>query len=151
MADWTANSNDALHLSLGTIFCDILAVFSGAHVMRFTVRANKDKEVLSDGESFENFHPTFTYPVRTNFPLFSLLTPLNFGGDSDIWRRREYIWVLGPCNRCARCMRHSPRESLLNEPLFSCALRPVLSPSFSTSDIPRRSRPPRPSTTFGAR
>ncbi|KAH9999076.1 acyl-CoA N-acyltransferase [Russula vinacea] len=43
MADWTANSNDALHLSL--------------------VRANKDKEVLSDGESFENFHPTFTYPI----------------------------------------------------------------------------------------
>ncbi|KAI0293401.1 acyl-CoA N-acyltransferase [Russula brevipes] len=42
MADWTVNANDALHLSL--------------------VRANKDKEVLSDNESYENFHPTFTYP-----------------------------------------------------------------------------------------
>jgi hypothetical protein len=31
--------------------------------MRFTVRANKDKEALAEGESFENFHPTFTYPV----------------------------------------------------------------------------------------
>ncbi|KAH9967991.1 histone acetyltransferase type B catalytic subunit [Russula dissimulans] len=43
MANWTANSNDALHLSL--------------------VRANKDKEVLGDNESYENFHPTFTYPI----------------------------------------------------------------------------------------
>ncbi|KAI0293403.1 acyl-CoA N-acyltransferase [Russula brevipes] len=43
MADWAANTNDALHLSL--------------------VRANKDKEVLSDTESYENFHPTFTYPI----------------------------------------------------------------------------------------
>ncbi|KAI0253813.1 acyl-CoA N-acyltransferase [Lactifluus subvellereus] len=43
MADWTANSTDALHLSL--------------------VRANKDKEVLGVNESYENFHPTFTYPI----------------------------------------------------------------------------------------
>ena len=91
MADWTANSNDALHLSLGTIFRGILVVFSGAHVMRSTVRANKDKEVLSDGESFENFHPTFTYPVRTNFPLFSLLTPLNFGA-TQIYGEDENIY-----------------------------------------------------------
>ncbi|KAH9977310.1 histone acetyltransferase type B catalytic subunit [Lactifluus volemus] len=43
MANWTADSNDALHLSL--------------------VRANDDKEVLGDNESYENFHPTFTYPI----------------------------------------------------------------------------------------
>ncbi|KAI9511344.1 acyl-CoA N-acyltransferase [Russula earlei] len=43
MANWTASSNDALHLSL--------------------VRANKDKEALGDNEEYENFHPTFTYPI----------------------------------------------------------------------------------------
>jgi len=43
MADWTSNSNNALHLSF--------------------VRANEDKEVLADSESYENFHPTFTYPI----------------------------------------------------------------------------------------
>ncbi|KAI0259913.1 acyl-CoA N-acyltransferase [Gloeopeniophorella convolvens] len=43
MANWTADSNEALHLSL--------------------VRAREDKEVLGDNESYENFHPTFTYPI----------------------------------------------------------------------------------------
>jgi hypothetical protein len=60
--NWTANSNDALHLSLGTFF-RVTLVFLGAYITRFTVRANKDKEALSESESFENFHPTFTYPV----------------------------------------------------------------------------------------
>ncbi|KAF8590494.1 histone acetyltransferase type B catalytic subunit [Ramaria rubella] len=41
---WTTNSNDALHLSL--------------------VRARGDKDVLSEEEdSFQDFHPTFTYPI----------------------------------------------------------------------------------------
>jgi hypothetical protein len=91
MADWTANSNDALHLSLGTIFRDIWVVFSAAHLMRFIVRANKDKEVLSDDESFENFHPTFTYPVRTDIPLFCSLTPLNFVGFRYMAKTRIYM------------------------------------------------------------
>ncbi|KAI9446791.1 acyl-CoA N-acyltransferase [Lactarius indigo] len=43
MTDWTTNSNEALHLSL--------------------VRATTDKEGLGDNESYENFHPTFTYPI----------------------------------------------------------------------------------------
>ncbi|KAH9056691.1 acyl-CoA N-acyltransferase [Lactarius vividus] len=43
MTDWTTNSNEALHLSL--------------------VRAATDKEALCDNESYENFHPTFTYPI----------------------------------------------------------------------------------------
>ena len=38
-------------------------VFLGAYITRFTVRANNDKEALGESESFENFHPTFTYPV----------------------------------------------------------------------------------------
>ncbi|KAI0303510.1 acyl-CoA N-acyltransferase [Multifurca ochricompacta] len=43
MTDWTTNSTDALHLSL--------------------VRSSQDKEALGDNESYENFHPTFTYPI----------------------------------------------------------------------------------------
>lgn len=41
--DWTTNSNEALTLSL--------------------VRAKEDKKVLHDDESYEEFHPTFTYPI----------------------------------------------------------------------------------------
>ncbi|TFY74100.1 hypothetical protein EWM64_g9912, partial [Hericium alpestre] len=43
MAQWTAETNSALTLSL--------------------VRAPKDKEVLAEDESYEGFHPTFTYPI----------------------------------------------------------------------------------------
>jgi hypothetical protein len=47
--------------------------------MCFTVRANKDKEALVDGESFENFHPTFTYPVCSKtFHLSFLYRLLGF-------------------------------------------------------------------------
>ncbi|KIJ63313.1 hypothetical protein HYDPIDRAFT_29571 [Hydnomerulius pinastri MD-312] len=42
-ADWTADSNEALVLSL--------------------VRAQEDKQVLGAEESYEEFHPTFTYPI----------------------------------------------------------------------------------------
>ncbi|OJA07596.1 hypothetical protein AZE42_06279 [Rhizopogon vesiculosus] len=41
--DWTADANDALTLSL--------------------VRAKEDKQVLGDEETYEEFHPAFTYPI----------------------------------------------------------------------------------------
>ncbi|KIO04034.1 hypothetical protein M404DRAFT_15569 [Pisolithus tinctorius Marx 270] len=41
--DWTTDSNEALTLSL--------------------VRAQEDKKALRSDESFEQFHPTFTYPI----------------------------------------------------------------------------------------
>ncbi|KAL4075387.1 acyl-CoA N-acyltransferase [Scleroderma yunnanense] len=41
--NWTTNSNEALTLSL--------------------VRAQEDKSVLQDDESYEEFHPAFTYPI----------------------------------------------------------------------------------------
>lgn len=34
-----------------------------------TVRAQEDKQVLEENESFEEFHPTFTYPVRESLRL----------------------------------------------------------------------------------
>ncbi|KAG2124554.1 acyl-CoA N-acyltransferase [Suillus cothurnatus] len=41
--DWTADANEALTLSL--------------------VRAEEDKQVLGGEETYEEFHPTFTYPI----------------------------------------------------------------------------------------
>ncbi|KAG2041407.1 histone acetyltransferase type B catalytic subunit [Suillus americanus] len=41
--DWTADANEALTLSL--------------------VRAEEDKQVLGSEETYEEFHPTFTYPI----------------------------------------------------------------------------------------
>ncbi|KAJ3568423.1 hypothetical protein NP233_g5719 [Leucocoprinus birnbaumii] len=43
MGDWTADSNEALTLSL--------------------VRSKADQEALGEDESYEEFHPTFTYPI----------------------------------------------------------------------------------------
>ncbi|KAJ7491227.1 histone acetyltransferase type B catalytic subunit [Mycena latifolia] len=43
MAEWTSDANEALTLSL--------------------VRATDDKQALGDDESFEEFHPSFTYPI----------------------------------------------------------------------------------------
>ncbi|TFK72215.1 histone acetyltransferase type B catalytic subunit [Pluteus cervinus] len=43
MADWTCDSNEALHLSM--------------------VRAQEDKEALGESESYEDFQPAFTYPI----------------------------------------------------------------------------------------
>ncbi|KAF8520175.1 histone acetyltransferase type B catalytic subunit [Hysterangium stoloniferum] len=40
---WTANSNDALYLSM--------------------VRAKEDQALLGEDEDYEDFHPTFTYPI----------------------------------------------------------------------------------------
>ncbi|KAF5386609.1 hypothetical protein D9615_001931 [Tricholomella constricta] len=43
MTDWTSDANEALRLSL--------------------VRSTADKKSLAEGESYESFHPSFTYPI----------------------------------------------------------------------------------------
>lgn len=53
--------------------------------MRYAVRATTDKKVLGDNESYENFHPTFTYPVCSDFIEASHHHFANLG--SDIRRR----------------------------------------------------------------
>jgi hypothetical protein len=68
MANWTANSNEVLHLSLGILLRNIGHFLCSPS--RRTVRANDDKEVLGDNESYENFHPSFTYPVRKLLEFF---------------------------------------------------------------------------------
>ncbi|KAH7890009.1 acyl-CoA N-acyltransferase [Phlebopus sp. FC_14] len=55
--DWTVDSNEALVLSL--------------------VRAQEDQQVLADEESFEGFHPTFTYPI--------------YGQDEKIYGYRDLV------------------------------------------------------------
>jgi hypothetical protein len=82
MANWTANSSDALHLSLGILLCKS-GLFTSSPGFCI-VRANKDKEVLGDNESYETFHPTFTYPVHK---LFSF----EFASSSLIFRFRYMV------------------------------------------------------------
>ncbi|KIM49513.1 hypothetical protein M413DRAFT_15557 [Hebeloma cylindrosporum] len=43
MSDWTSDANESLTLSL--------------------VRSQEDKDILGEGESYEKFHPSFTYPI----------------------------------------------------------------------------------------
>lgn len=58
---------------------------------RYAVRATTDKEVLGGNESYENFHPNFTYPVCSN-PIE--VSRHHFADlDSDIRRRGENIWI----------------------------------------------------------
>jgi hypothetical protein len=64
-------------------------VFLRDYITRFTVRANKDKEALGESESFENFHPTFTYPV-CSFQFF-LTGQLIFWGFRYMARMRIYM------------------------------------------------------------
>jgi histone acetyltransferase 1 len=101
--NWTANSNDALHLSLGIIIRDI--VCSEPHSSRLTVRANKDKEALGESESFENFHPTFTYPVCACLPVFSH-RPANVSG-LQIYGEDENIYGYSDLVIDVRCVYFS--------------------------------------------
>lgn len=57
--DWTADANEALTLSLGRPLCTNLSITNPLRA----VRADEDKQVLGDEETYEEFHPTFTYPV----------------------------------------------------------------------------------------
>ncbi|TFK46408.1 histone acetyltransferase type B [Heliocybe sulcata] len=66
MADWTCSSNEALTLSLA--------------------RSEMDKEVLAEDESYEGFHPTFTYPIygeeETIYGYKELVIDLKFASGS---------------------------------------------------------------------
>lgn len=66
MADWTCSANEALTLSL--------------------VRAEKDKEALAEDESYEGFHPVFTYPIfgeeETIYGYKDLVIDLRFASGS---------------------------------------------------------------------
>jgi len=75
--DWTADANDALTLSLGGLSAINLSTPNSA--LR-TVRAGDDRQVLGDEETYEEFHPTFTYPVCCHFAhvYYLLLTFCRF-------------------------------------------------------------------------
>ena len=62
---------------------------------RCAVRATTDKEALGDNESYENFHPTFTYPVCMS-PLkflttFSLTLFQIYGEDEKIYGYTDLV------------------------------------------------------------
>lgn len=62
MADWTADATEALTLSLGQSTPIIYTILLNGG--RGVVRSTQDKECLAEDESYENFNPSFTYPVR---------------------------------------------------------------------------------------
>jgi len=65
MSEWTADSNEALTLSFGS-YGNLFQCEQTLITCSSTVRASEDKEMLSPNESYEEFHPTFTYPVRAD-------------------------------------------------------------------------------------
>lgn len=70
MTEWTINSNEALTLSLGQ--ANMLTVHTAADrklPIPLTVRSPADKAVLGEDETYEDFHPTFTYPVCTRLSM----------------------------------------------------------------------------------
>jgi hypothetical protein len=65
--DWTADANEALTLSLGGLLCNNSSITNAFRA----VRAEEDKQVLGGEERYEEFHPTFTYPVCFYFYLIT--------------------------------------------------------------------------------
>jgi hypothetical protein len=61
MADWTSDATEALNLSLGQLTYPV-SLNGGTDVWAL-VRSRQDTENLAEDESYENFHPSFTYPV----------------------------------------------------------------------------------------
>lgn len=117
---WTANSNQALHLSLGTLRCLNAIVRACAHPIASCglVRAKEDTDVLGDDESHEDFHPTFTYPVRVmciTSPLLYLIPVLSrrYSG-----RTRRYMVI-----RIYEltCVALSPKMTRVCHPCECCA------------------------------
>lgn len=66
MTDWTSDANEALTLSLGMHLrhkCQNTLLTCGPNFSSI-VRSQEDKETLAEDESYDEFHPNFTYPVR---------------------------------------------------------------------------------------
>ena len=61
---WTADANEALSLSLGTPSARLFARTDSRECSSDAVRAPEDKASLWSREVYEEFRPTFTYPVR---------------------------------------------------------------------------------------
>jgi histone acetyltransferase 1 len=85
--DWTADANEALTLTLGGSLRTNLRITNALRA----VRAEEDKQVLGGEETYEEFHPTFTYPVCFYFMLYAIsrdtLLDLRRGG-KDLWLPR---------------------------------------------------------------
>jgi histone acetyltransferase 1 len=83
--DWTADANEALTLSLGGSSCTNLSITNALRV----VRAEEDKQVLGGEEAYEEFHPTFTYPVCFCFMLHAVFRDTLL----DLRRGRKDLWL----------------------------------------------------------
>jgi hypothetical protein len=69
MSEWTADSNEALHLRLGW-WLDFMLGCHDLMLLLLLVRTKEDAAVLLPNERklTELFHPKFTYPVCGTFP-----------------------------------------------------------------------------------
>jgi hypothetical protein len=90
MAEWANDANEALTLSLGR--CILPSITLNTQECH-TVRAEEDQASLGEEETYEDFHPNFTYPVRYGHFLV-VSCPLNL--QLDIWRRRKDLRVQRP-------------------------------------------------------
>ena len=105
MADWTSDSNDSLLFSLGmcrslkwSATTSVLLVHAYAHFWT-PVRSQKDKEALAEDEAYEEFNPSFTYPVWHCISWFLCLLKLNplircfqiYGEDEKIYGYRDLV------------------------------------------------------------
>lgn len=61
MADWTSDANEALVLSLGRHSHPVW--YNGTQFPDYLVRSKTDADALTKSEKYDEFNPTFTYPV----------------------------------------------------------------------------------------
>ena len=60
MEEWTSDSNESLVISMGMSEIEVACKFNSLKAVRSPV----DKDVLTETEDYDEFNPTFTYPVR---------------------------------------------------------------------------------------
>lgn len=73
----------------------MLGLGESVHLNFATVRAPEDVQALAEDESYEGFHPSFTYPVSSHLYVWPNPEPFELNGP-DLRRRRENIWIQRP-------------------------------------------------------
>ncbi|KAG2020734.1 histone acetyltransferase type B catalytic subunit [Coprinopsis cinerea AmutBmut pab1-1] len=117
MTDWTVSSNDAVTLSL--------------------VRAEEDKKALAEGETYEKFHPPFTYPIygeeETIYGYKDLVIDLRFASGS----LAQYLSV--------KYLEKLPASTVDNP---EATLKEYIPPDFYTDEVAFQKRVEEDATTF---
>lgn len=94
MAEWAADSNESLKLSLGEYspqFARSHSTLIPPFFPLYPVRAPEDKEVLSEHEDYEEFYPNFTYPVSNSINVDKLCSFITF---RSLEKTRKYMGIV---------------------------------------------------------